>query len=370
MTTPVFPLSSRAAVHDGSSEKLQLRTLDVAAPGPGNVLVKMGASGVCGSDRHVLDGDWHLPSPTVMGHEGSGTVAAVGEGVQDVAVGDRVILSWFYPCRRCTACLSGRAYVCTGSRSEECLLPDGTTRLTDEGRQVFPYLAVGSMSEYAVVPESAAIRIPGDVPFEVASLIGCSIATGFGAVVNDAGVPAGSSAVVVGTGGVGLSIIMALALVGANPIIAVDLSEEKLEAARSLGATHTLQPGPNLAQQVSDLTGGGAEYAFEAIGRVETIEALPGLTAPGGSAVLVGLPPEGRPVSIDALQLAESGKSLIGSNYGSTVPGRDFPRLAELYRAGKLPVDRLISHRISLDEVNDAFEAMRRGERARSVIVF
>jgi Zn-dependent alcohol dehydrogenase len=362
--------ASRAAVHRIGSQNLDLTTVEVADPGPGTVLVRMGASGVCGSDRHVLDGDWTLPSPTVMGHEGAGTVEAIGDGVIDVAVGDHVILSWFYPCRRCTACLSGKSYVCTGSRSEECLLPDGSSPLSFDGDRVFPYLTVGSMSEYAVVPESGAIRIPDEVPFDVASLIGCSVATGFGAVVNDAGVEAGTSAVVVGTGGVGLSIIMALRLVGANPIIAVDLSEEKLAAAKEFGATHTLVPSNGLADEVATITGGGAAYAFEAIGRAQTIESLPSLIAAGGKAVIVGLPPEDSPVSIDALALAESGKSLIGSNYGSTVPGRDFPRLAALYLAGRLPVDRLISHRISLDEVNEAFDAMRRGERARSVIVF
>ena len=364
------PRTARAALHDGSATHLDITMVEVADPGPGSVLVRMGASGVCGSDRHVLDGDWTLPCPTVMGHEGAGTVEAIGAGVTDLSVGDHVILSWFYPCRRCVACLSGKSYVCTGSRSEECLLPDGSTALARNGEQVFPYLAVGSMCEYAVVPESGAIRIPNEVPFDVASLIGCGIATGFGAVTHDANVEAGASAVVVGSGGVGLSIIMALKLVGANPIIAVDRSEEKLEAARRLGATHTLQAGPGLAERVAEITGHGAAYAFEAIGRVDTIESLPGLIAPGGTAVIVGLPPKDSPVSIDALALAESGKSLIGSNYGSTVPGRDFPLIAGLYLAGKLPVDELISHRIPLEEVNEAFDAMRRGERARSVIIF
>lgn len=363
-------MRAQAAVHFEGSSELEIREIEVAEPGPGTVLVKLGASGVCGSDRHVLDGDWQLPSPTVMGHEGAGEVVAVGAGVIDVEPGDHVILSWFYPCRRCTACLSGRAYVCTGSRSEECLLPDGTTPLSLEGEPVYPYLTAGTMSEYAVVPESAAIKVPKELPFDVASLIGCSIATGVGTVVNDAAVGAGESTVVVGVGGVGLSIIMGLQLVGANPIIAIDLNEDKLAAARELGATHTIVPGPDLAAQVAEITGGGAEYAFEAIGRVQTIESLPGLIAPGGTAVIVGLPPADAPVSFDALALAETGKRLIGTNYGSTVPGRDFPKLAALYLAGRLPVDKLISERIQLSEVNEAFEAMRRGERARSVIVF
>ncbi|MGQ1839747.1 alcohol dehydrogenase catalytic domain-containing protein [Kocuria turfanensis] len=363
-------ITARAAVHDGAGNRLSVRTVQVADPGPGNVLVRMGASGVCGSDRHVLDGEWQLPSPTVMGHEGAGTVESVGDGVQDVRPGDHVVLSWFYPCRRCTACASGKAYACTGSRSEECVLPDGSTRLSSGGDPLFPYLAVGSMSEYAVVPESAAVRIPAEVPFDVASLIGCSVATGVGAVVNDAGVAPGESAVVVGAGGVGLSIVMGLRLAGADPVIAVDVSQEKLEAALALGATHAVLAGPRSVDDVRTIVAGGVDHAFEAIGRPETIEQLPAYLCRGGKAVLVGLPGVGTPVRFNALALAENGQSVIGSNYGSTVPARDFPRLAKLYLAGRLPVDRLISHRIRLDEVNEAFDAMRAGQRTRSVIVF
>ncbi|SEG94391.1 S-(hydroxymethyl)glutathione dehydrogenase / alcohol dehydrogenase [Thermomonospora echinospora] len=364
--------TAMAAVHDGRGTTLDIREVWVADPGPGEVLVRMGASGVCGSDRHVIDGEWHLPTPTVLGHEGAGTVEAVGPGVTDVAPGDSVILSWYYPCRRCRACAAGKAWACTGTRSGECLLPDGTTRLSDERGVVYPYLAVGTMSEYAVVPESAAVRVPSELPMDVASLIGCSITTGVGAVTNNARVPAGASAVVVGCGGVGLAVVMGLVLAGAHPIIAVDTSEEKLAAARSFGATHTVQAGPgtDVAAAVADLTGGGADYAFEVIGRVETIETLPSLLATAGVGVLVGLPPEGARAGIDVLELAEAGKTLIGSNYGGAVPGLDFPRLAGLYLAGRLPLDSLISHRIRLEEVNEAFAAMRAGTRTRSVIVF
>jgi S-(hydroxymethyl)glutathione dehydrogenase / alcohol dehydrogenase len=366
-----MPRTARAAVHEGEGDRLEIHEVTVADPGPGEVLVRLGASGVCGSDRHVLDGEWHLPSPTVMGHEGAGVVEAVGPGVQDVAVGDHVVLSWYYPCRRCRACAQGKAWACTGTRSNECLLPDGTTRLTGaDGETLYPYLAVGTMSEYTVVPESAAVTIPEDVPFEVASLIGCSITTGVGAVVNNAKVPAGASAVVLGCGGVGLAVVMGLALVGADPIVAVDTSDEKLEAARSFGATHTLRAGPGLADRVRELTEGGADFAFEVIGRTETIEQIPGLLATAGTGVLVGLPGEGQKAAIDVLELAEAGKTLVGSNYGGAVPSIDFPRLARLYLDGKLPLDALISHRVRLDEVNEAFDAMRAGERTRSVIVF
>jgi Zn-dependent alcohol dehydrogenase len=360
----------RAAVHDGTSRMLDVREVQIAEPGPGEVLVRLRASGVCGSDRHVLDGEWELPSPTVMGHEGAGIVEAIGAGVVDVEVGDHVILSWYYPCRRCLACASGRAWACTGTRSNECLLPDGTTRLSDESGVVYPYLSVGTMAEFTVVPESAAVRVPKELPFDVASLIGCSVTTGVGAVINNAKVPAGAASVVIGCGGVGLSVVMGLALVGADPIVAVDISEEKRQAALRLGATHAFAPGDDLPSKVADLTGGaGAEFAFEVIGRAEAIEQLPALLAPGGTGVLVGLPAAGTLAGLDVLSFAEGGKTLIGSNYGGAVPSIDFPRIARLYLAGKLPLDDLISDRIALDDVNEAFEAMRAGQRTRSVIL-
>lgn len=362
--------AAMAAVHPGAGDRLEIHTIQVADPGPGQVLVKIGASGVCGSDRHVLDGEWELPSPTVMGHEGAGVVEAIGPDVRDVAVGDHVVLSWYYPCRRCRACVTGKAWACTGTRSTECLLPDGSTPLANEDGVLYPYLAVGTMSEYSLVAESAAVKIPKEVPFDVASLIGCSITTGVGAVVNNAKVSAGSSAVVIGCGGVGLAVVMGLALVGADPIIAVDVSDPKLAAARSFGATHTVRAEGDVTERVLDLTAGGADFVFEVIGRPETIEQVPGMLATAGTGVLVGLPAQGQKVGIDVLELAESGKTLIGSNYGGAVPSVDFPRIARLYLSGRLPLDALISHRVGLSEVNEAFDAMRAGERTRSVIVF
>lgn len=360
---------ARAALHTGSPA-LDLVDIAVKDPGPGEILVRMGASGVCGSDRHVLDGDWLMPSPTVMGHEGAGTVVEVGDGVTTAQPGDHVILAWFAPCLKCRACAAGRTWVCTGSHSETCRLPGGTSPMSRDGEPVFPYLAVGSMSEYTVVPEQAAVVIPDGVPFDVAALLGCSVSTGFGAVVNDAGVEPGRSAVVIGAGGVGLSIIMALHLAGANPVVAVDVTDEALELASSFGATHVVRADSDAADRVREATGGGADYAFEAIGRPESIAGMPDLLARGGTGVIVGLPPEDRPVPVDALALAEEGKRLIGSNYGSTVPRRDFPLLASLYLAGRLPVDRLITSRVGLDGINTAFDAMRAGARGRNVVVF
>jgi Zn-dependent alcohol dehydrogenase len=373
MTTTTDTLTARAAVHAGSGQEMTLHQVEVAVPGPGQVRVRLRASGVCGSDRHVLDGDWTLPSPTVMGHEGAGVVESVGPGVTELQAGDHVVLTWFYPCLSCSACREGRSWVCTGSRSEECLLPDGTTPLSMDGQAVYPYLAVGSMAEYAVVPVQAAVRIPEDVPFDVAALIGCSVATGVGAVVNDAEVKPGRSAVVIGSGGVGLCIVMGLRLAGAEPIIAVDVNDASLELAQGFGATHAINSSgrttEDIAREIRELTDGGADYAFEAIGRVETIQQMPPFLTRGGTAVVVGLPPQDRPVALDLLAFAENGQRLLGSNYGSTVPARDFPLLARLYRSGRLPIDQLITRRRPLDEVNEAFEDMRAGARGRTVVL-
>ena len=210
---------------------------------------------------------------------------------------------------------------------------------------------------------------PTEVPFDVAALIGCSIATGVGAVVNDARVQPGRSAVVIGAGGVGLSIIMGLALAGASPIIAADVTDEALELAKQFGATHTVRSGSDLAERVREIVPDGADFAFEAIGRPETIALMPSTVQRGGTAVIVGLPPQDRPAPIDALALAEEGKALLGSNYGGTVPARDFPMLARLYLDGRLPVDRLITNRFALDDVNEAFDLMRAGAKGRSVLV-
>jgi len=357
----------RAAVFSGPGE-VAIEELELEEPRRGEVLVRLGASGVCHSDLHVVDGDWPRPAPVVMGHEGAGVVEAVGEDVRDVAVGDSVVLSWFYSCRRCESCMAGRAWMCTGTRAGESVMEDGTTRFRRaDGQDVFTYVGVGSMAERTVVPESGAIRVPAEVPAEVAALIGCAVTTGAGAVLNTAQVPPGASVVVIGAGGVGLSAIMGAALAGAEPIVAVERAEAKHALALEVGATHAVTS----AEEAREVVGGaGADFAFEAIGLVETIEALPGLLRPGGTAVLIGMPPYGVRASFDVYPFIDTGKALVGSIYGGSVPAVEFPRLAALYLAGKLPVDKLVSHRIGLDDLDDAFEAMRRAERARSVIVF
>ncbi|KUM36389.1 alcohol dehydrogenase catalytic domain-containing protein [Arthrobacter sp. EpRS71] len=363
-------ISAQALIFTDNSE-LELTTIDVAAPGPGEVRVKVHASGVCHSDLHVAAGDWTMPSPMILGHEGSGIIEAVGPGVSESRIGERVALSWFAPCLRCKFCVSGRQWACQNTTANDCVMADGKTRLSQQGSSVYPFLNVGSFAEYAVVPESGAITVPDGLPFEIAALIGCAATTGIGAALNTAKVRAGSSAVVVGCGGVGLSVVMGLSLAGANPIIAVDMSDEKLDAAKSVGATHVLnaQQG-NVVEQCHDLLGGGAEFVFEAAGRTDTATQCLAMTETAGTTVLVGMPSRGAKVALDVLDLTLNGKTVIGCSYGSSNPSITFATLADLYLSGRLPLDKLLGERISLGDVSHAFDQMKAGHGLRQVVAF
>ena len=338
--------------------------------GPGLVRVDIRATGVCHSDLHIVNGDWPADRPLVLGHEASGVVSEVGDGVTRVAIGDHVVLSWFAPCGSCVQCASGRAWLCSGTTALDNTLPDGSTPFTDaSGDDVWPYLGLGTFTETVVVPQSAVITVSPKLPFHVGALLGCSVTTGIGAVVNTARVPIGATAVVIGCGGVGLSVIMGLKLVGANPIIAVDLSPEKLEMAQELGATVTLRADETDVPVYLQEHFGGADFAFEAIGRPATIETLPSMLAAGGVAVLVGMTPIGARASIDPFDLADQGKSILGCNYGSSVAKRDIPKLAALYLAGLLPLDRLIGSVRPLGEAPAAIEELAAGVGLRSILV-
>nr|WP_275941310.1 alcohol dehydrogenase catalytic domain-containing protein [Planosporangium flavigriseum] len=331
--------------------------MELVEPSGDLVRVRLTASGVCHSDLRVAAGEWAAPLPMVLGHEGAGVVEAVGPDVRTLRPGDHVALSWYAQCGRCRQCRQGRAWLCTGTQSTSHLLPDGRTSLRDaQGAPVHAFLGLGTFAEATVVPAAAAVAIPADVPARIAALIGCAVTTGVGAVLNTAAVRAGDSAVVVGCGGVGQSILLGLALVGAGPIIAIDLSDDRLAHARTLGATHLLRgDDPDLVDHVAAITGGGADHAFEAIGRAETITLLPSLVGRGGQAVLVGMPADGVRASIDPFDLADAGKRVLGCNYGSSVADVDFPRIAQLYRSGRLPLDALVGVVRPLDELDDAF---------------
>ena len=359
-----------ARVFTQPSEPLDAEELRLTEVRDDLVRVRLRASGVCHSDLHVAAGEWTADGPLVLGHEGAGVVEAVGPGVRDVCPGDHVILSWFAPCRRCEQCARGRAWLCTGTKALDNVLPDGTTSFfRRDGTPVRAFLGLGTFAEETVVPESAAVPIPTDLPFPVAALIGCAVTTGVGAVTNTARVRPGDTSVVLGCGGVGQSILLGLGLVGADTVIAVDLSDERLALAREFGAAHTLRgDDPDLSDHIHAITGGGADHAFEAIGAPATIEMLPRLIGRGGQAVVVGMTPEGVRVDFDPFDLADQGKRILGCNYGSSVPSVDFPRLAHLYASGRLPLDRLVGRTVALDAVNEALEGLRRAVGLRTVI--
>jgi S-(hydroxymethyl)glutathione dehydrogenase/alcohol dehydrogenase len=290
----------RAAVLHGLKEPLRIEELELDPPKAGEVSVRMLASGVCHSDVHRADGDWgERPIyPIVLGHEGAGVVAALGGGVTGLGLGQLVALNWYYPCRACGRCAEGREWLCTGSRSAEHLQMDGTTRMhTSESLDVRAYLSIGTFGERTVVPAQAAVALPEGTPPEVAALIGCCVSTGIGAVVNTARLPAGASAVVIGLGGVGLSAVMGAAMRGADPIVAVDLDPAKLDLALDLGASHAVSGADRdrALRQIHRVTGGGAGFAFETAGASAAAELAISSVGAGGTAVLVGLPRDGRP---------------------------------------------------------------------------
>ncbi|MFE7231355.1 alcohol dehydrogenase catalytic domain-containing protein [Streptomyces sp. NPDC002405] len=348
-----------------------LRSQDVSlrSAGPGEVEIDVRAAGVCHSDLHIVTGDWPTDRPLVLGHEAAGVVTAVGAGVTSVRPGDHVVLSWFAPCRRCRKCVAGMAWLCTGTRAVANTLPDGTTPFTDtEGDPVWPYLGLGAFTDRLVVPESAAVKVPEELPFGIGALLGCSITTGIGAVMNTARVRPGESAVVVGTGGVGLSVVMGLRLVGADPVVAVDLSPERLAVAERFGATHTLDgAGTDVAAWCQEELG-GVDYAFEAIGSPKVVETLPAMLTSGGAAVLVGMAPTGATGSFDLFDLADQGKRILGCNYGSSVGEIDIPKLARLYLAGRLPLDDLIGRTRPLRETAEAFDDLRSNTGVRTIL--
>jgi S-(hydroxymethyl)glutathione dehydrogenase / alcohol dehydrogenase len=362
-----------AAVLERPGDVLRVEELLLDAPGPGEVRVRTLASGVCHSDLHLVEGEWGDTPPIVLGHEGCGVVEETGPGVTEPQPGQAVVLDWFASCGTCDDCRTGRPWTCRRTRATENVLPDGSTRLhRPDGSPVLSYLHLGTFATATVVPAASAVPIPDSVPPEVAALIGCCVTTGLSSVLRAANPPPGSPAVVFGLGGVGLSVVMGLALAGAAPIVAVDRVREKLELASTVGATDTVTATDAEAtvDAVREATGGGAMFSFEAIGLRATIEqAIRSLRA-GGTAVIVGMTPFGVRASFDAFDIVDRSLAIVGTNYGFGVPREDFPRYASLYLEGTLPIDRLIDDRITLEHVNEAFNAMRRGEGARRIIVF
>ena len=354
----------RGAVFLGPDQPIRIEELALDPPGPGEVLVRMAAAGVCHSDLHVVDGEWDRPTGVVLGHEGAAVVEQLGPGVGSLELGDLVVLAWTAPCGTCPACARSEPWLCSRPDGSGHRLGKNLARLhRADGTAVGAYSGIGTFGTHQVVAASAAIKIDPATPPEVAALIGCAVTTGIGAVQETAGVMAGESVVVIGLGGVGLSAVIGAADAGAREITAIDTNPEKLELARRVGATRTLR-----SDEAGQAT--GADHVLECIGLVETVELAVELVRPGGIVTLVGMPPQGARASFDVYRLVEDSKQIRGSNYGSAVPARDFPSIAERYRAGRLPLDALITARIGLEDLDAAFEAMRRGDGARRVVVY
>ncbi|MFN2608575.1 MAG: Zn-dependent alcohol dehydrogenase [Acidimicrobiales bacterium] len=367
---------TRAALLTALGQPLELHDdVEVQAPGAGEVRLQVAASGVCHSDLSMRDGILPVPLPAVLGHEGAGIVSEVGPGVTGVAAGDHVVVSWVPQCGRCYYCGRGQPELCQEADAVMVTggLLDGTPRMRWRGREVFQMCACGTFATETVVPATGVVPVPGDLDLSVAALLACGVLTGVGAALNTARVAGGDVVAVVGCGGVGLNVVQGARIAGAATIVAVDTNPAKLAWAEALGATHVVDASTtDPVSAVMSLSGErGADVAFEVIGTGPTIAQVLAMTRRGGQAVLVGIPSMDVMVHVPAmigLVLAE--KTVKGCWYGSADVRRDVPRLVDLYRAGDLKLDELVSRRIDLADVNDAFAAMTAGEVARSVIVY
>ena len=372
-TPPSAAISMTGLVFKGPGQPLSIEQLRLDPPGPGEVRVRMVASGVCHSDLHVVDGDWVRPTDVVLGHEGAAIVESLGSEVTGLDLGDLVVLVWTAPCGMCAACRRQEPWLCATPRGGGHRRDADQVRVhRSDGSPVGVYSGVGSHATHQVVDAAAAIRIDPRTPHDVAALLGCAATTGIGAVRNTAGVRAGESVVVVGLGGVGLSAVMAAADARAGLVIAIDTQSDKLDLARQVGATHALAASDATAVQVEvrRLTGDGADHVLECIGLTATVETALSLARPGGTVTLVGMTPQADRAQVDVYRFVEDGTRLLGSNYGSVVPSRDIPRIATDVVHGRLPLGRLVTGHIALADIDDALESMRRRDGARRVITF
>ena len=366
-------MKARAAVLFEVGKGLELCDIDVEDPQQGEIMVRMVSGGICHSDLHIMTGHLFGPVPSVLGHEGAGIVEKVGPDVTSLKPGDHIIPLWRLSCGVCEYCSDSRPALCaegTQIRMTGRFL-DGSTRFKFDGREIKHFAGVSTFSEYSIMPEGQALKIPEDFPLDIACLLGCGVITGVGAVFNCARVKPGSSVVVIGTGGIGLNIVQGAAIAGAEKIIAVDVLDNKLEFAKQFGATHVVNAASqDPIEYIKDLTGGGADYAFEAIGSPETIRQTFDSIKKRGMAVAVGVTPMQTEVTVPIMSLVFEEKILTGSLYGSARPWIDIPKLIALYKAGKLKLDELLTRRYPFDQINEAFAALERGEVARSVVTF
>lgn len=372
---PAAAIQARAAVLYEPGKPLRIETVEVLPPRAGEVMVRMKAAGVCHSDLHVMKGDLSMPMPIILGHEGSGVVEAVGEGVKSVAVGDHVIPIWRASCGQCEYCLGGKPALCDmGTRMRfEGVMPDGTMRFRNSGGGfIRHYAGVSTFASVSTMPEAAVVKIPADVSFEKAALLGCGVITGVGAVASAAKIQPGCVVAVFGVGGIGLNIVQGARLMSARRIIAVDIHASKEAKARQLGATHFVNASDcDPVQAIKELTGGrGADYTFEAVGLTKPIEQAYDSTRKGGTCVIAGITRADARAQINVNQLVYAEKTLKGTLYGSMRPRVDLLTLIDMHREGTLMLDELLTRTWSLDEINEAYAALERGEVARTLIAY
>jgi alcohol dehydrogenase len=374
------PVKIRAAVLNASpvaapyaqSRPMSIEEIELAPPRPGEVLVRVRAAGLCHSDLSVIDGNRPRPVPMVLGHEAAGEVVEPGPGVQDLKPGDRVVMVFVPSCGHCSPCSEGRPALCEPGNAANGIgeLIGGGRRLSADGKPVHHHVGVSAFAEYAVISRHSLVKIEADIPHEIAALFGCAVLTGVGAAVNTAKVRAGESVAVVGLGGVGLSALMGAAACGAARVIAVDLSEDKLAVARSLGATDTFNAGdPGVVEAIRAATKGGVDHGLEMAGSVKALDLAYQITRRGGTTTTAGLANPAHTLSLAPVRLVGEERTLKGSYVGSCIPVRDIPRFIDLYQRGRLPVDRLLTSTSGLDGINEGFDALNEGRTIRHVLV-
>ena len=354
------------------SQPLKIRQVELDPPGHGEVLIRIRAAGLCHSDLSVISGDRPRPVPMVLGHESAGEVVECGAGVTDLKAGDRVVLVFMPSCGCCMPCMEGRPALCEpGAASNGAgTLLSGARRLHLDGQLVNHHVGVSCFADYAVVSRRSCVKLDADLSFAEASLFGCAVLTGVGAVINTARLQAGTTAAVLGLGGVGFSALLAAVASGARDVVALDLNEAKLALARELGATATVNASdPDAAEQVRALTHGGVDYAFEMAGAIPAMELAWRITRRGGSTITAGLPHPDKRFALPPVQLVAEERTLRGSYIGSAVPARDIPRYIDLYQRGKLPVDRLMGEHLALEDINRGFDRMASGVAMRDVVM-
>lgn len=355
------------------SRPISIEEIDLAAPKPVELLVKIAGAGLCHSDLSVINGDRARPVPLVLGHEGSGEVVEVGTAVDDVRAGDHIVFQFSAACGRCPRCAEGRPQVCERAAAAKAaggLMAGGSRISAVNGERIAHHSGLSCMAEYAVVDRGSVVVIDKTMPLADAALFGCAVMTGVGAVINTARIRPGDTVAVLGLGGVGLSGILGARLAGAETIVAIDREAWKLEVAASLGATHMVCAlDPDCIEQVRDLTRGGVDYAFELAGDIDAMQTAYAIVKYGGTVVVAGLPAAGATFRVDQCDLVGQEKAIRGSYMGSCVPVRDIPRFIALYQQGKLPVDRMMSQRIGFDQLNEGFDRLQDVATVRQVLV-